>query len=176
MSIALTPDDFHHHRVLKDGSFLVLALDRPEGTVVCKIAKEDNAKIQREIDRIRQLKERYIHLAKWMPASLGDGIIQGGVLGGRLFSLQEFVSGPTLSQWMQTSAEPHPGPETKSIIGGVVSHLLDHFEDHRSIDNAQGWFDGMIRAAFTRIVDIPLINSVARMPEILINGKRRRGL
>lgn len=176
MSVSLTPDDFRYHRVLKDGSFLVLALDRPEGTVVCKIAKEDNAKIQREIDRIRRLKERYVHLAKWMPASLGEGIIQGGVLGGRLFSLQEFVSGPTLSQWMQTSSEAYPPEIITGTIGGVVSRLLDHIADHTPIANAQGWFDGMIRAAFTRILDIPLVNSVARMPELAINGKTRLGL
>lgn len=176
MSLSLTPDDFRHHRVLKDDSFLVLALDRPEGTVVCKIAKEDNAKVQREIDRIRRLKERYAHLARWMPASLGEGIIQGGVLGGRLFSLQEFIAGPTLSQRMQMPSDAQSPEAIAAITGSVVSQLLDHIEDHQPIANTQGWFDGMIRAAFTRILDIPLVESVARMPELTINGKPRLGL
>lgn len=170
---SLTPADFKNHRVLKDGAFLVLALDRPDGTVVCKIAKEDNAKIRREIDRIAALKQRFSHLARWMPASLGEGLIEGGVLEGRLFSLQQFVPGPTLSQLLQKQVSHQ---DIAAIMGNVVTNLIDHIEDHRPIDSGQGWFDGMIRAAFTRILDLPLVGAVARLPEVTINGHVRKGL
>lgn len=172
-SASLTPADFKNHRILKDGSFLVLALDRPDGTVVCKIAREDNAKIRREIDRIAALKQRFRHLAEWMPASLGEGVIEGGVLEGKLFSLQQFVSGPTLSQLLQRKASQN---DIAATVGRVVTNLIDHIEDHKAIDSGQGWFDGMIRAAFTRILDIPLVGAVARLPEVVINGQPRKGL
>ena len=173
LSSTLTPADFKTHRVLKDGAFLVLALDRPDGTVVCKIAKEDNAKIRREIDRIADLKQRFSHLARWMPASLGEGLIEGGVLEGRLFSLQQFVSGPTLSQLLQGQTSQQ---DIAATMSNVVTNLIDHIEDHRPIDSGQGWFDGMIRAAFTRILDLPLVGAVARLPEVTINGQVRKGL
>jgi hypothetical protein len=175
-SLSLTPDDFKNHRILKDGLFLVLALERPEGAVVCKIAKEDNSKVQREVDRICSLKERYSHLERWMPDFLGEGIIQGGVLEGHLFYLQNFISGPTLSQWLQQQTPANGNEDILATTRGVVSKLLDHVEDHTPIDSGRGWFDGMIHAALTRILEIPLVGDIARLPDVTVNGHVRRGL
>ncbi len=172
------PETFHNHKVLKNGSALVLRLDMDDGPVMCKIAHANNALLEREAARIQQLKSRYPMLGARLPAILGQGVIGAGLHRDKTFYLQEFIEGSTLAGVLQRE-QPGPGGSVK-LLRTVTSALIDMLEEHDFDTGLQGrggqWLAEYIGEAYHRLLGLEHIGYLASLDEIVVNGRPLRSL
>ncbi|MBF0371886.1 MAG: phosphotransferase [Alphaproteobacteria bacterium] len=178
MTVASHPRQlsFASHKVLKDGSWIVVRIDLPDRSVICKIIKGDAEKLRREVTRIEALRETFPTLAQLMPAIIGQGHLRGCMPEGRPYYLQEFVGGTTLGDALQQGGEI--ATEAQAMLGPILRTLLDHVDEHRAIEMAdpRQWLFSSLAGALDRLKDLPVIDTLARASSILINGRRRDGL
>jgi len=172
------PETFYNHKVLKNGSALVLRLDTEDGPVVCKIAHANNAILEREAARIQQLKSRYPGLGERLPAILGQGVIGSGLHRDKTFYLQEFIEGETLACRLQKEGAERG--QNIHVLRSIASDLLDFNEEHdfdKGQDRRSGhWMRDYIGEANHRLLGLEHIGYLASQDEIVINGKPRISL
>ena len=172
------PTAFNNHKVLKNGSTLVLRLDVDEGTILCKIANANNTVLEREAARIQQLKSHNPLLGERLPTILGQGVIGTGLHRDKSYYLQEFINGETLASLLQRGDATRDNSE--AILRTVTSSLLDMVDEH-DFDPGQNeqsglWIRDHIREAYHRLLALEHIGFLTSLDEIIINGKPRHSL
>jgi len=172
------PTAFQKHKVLKNGSALVLRLDMEDGPIVCKIAHDKSDVLEREAARIQQLRTHYPMLGKRLPEILGQGVIGAGLHRDKSFYLQEFIEGDTLACLLQNGGLSKA--DSLQILGAVMSSLIDMIDEH-DFDPGQNEYSGLwmrdhIREAFHRLLGLEHIGYLTSLDEIIINGKSRHSL
>ncbi|NQU59383.1 MAG: phosphotransferase [Rhodospirillales bacterium] len=172
------PDIFQNHRVLKNGSTLVLLLERDTGPVVCKIAHDNSGFLEREAARIQQLKARYPLLGVRMPEIIDQGVIASGLQQDKTFYLLEYIEGRTLAKTLQDEASTKEG--SFEIIRTVTSLLVDCLDEHDcdpGLDGRSGqWLFDYTSEAYHRLLALEHIGYLASLDEIVINGQKRKSL
>jgi hypothetical protein len=163
------------YRLLKNGSFLVLALQRPEGTVVCKLAKNNSEKLRREIDRLALLRAKYPLLSSWMPKFRGEGWLNSPLMGRQLYYLLDFVPGQTLGDALMKGELQ--GAAARDWLAGLTGRLLDHMAEHETLPPSQDfWLGGQLRSACERIKGLELTGPLVEAPDLIINGVKLHAL
>jgi hypothetical protein len=163
------------YRLLKNGSFLVLALQRPEGTVVCKLAKNNSEKLRREIDRLALLREKYPLLSSWMPAFGGKGWLNSPLMGCQLYYLLDYVPGQTLGDALMSG--DLQGAAGRELLARLVGRLLDHVAEHEMLPPSPSfWLRDQLLCALGNIQALELSGPLIEATDVVVNGVKLHAL
>jgi hypothetical protein len=169
---------FLDHKVLKNGSSLVLRIDAENGPVICKIANTNNNILEREFVKIQRLLKHNPQLAKRMPKLLDHGIVQNGPYEDRPYYILEFISGRSFGFYLQN--ETKSKEETSNVVKTIVSSLLDTFEESKfdkAYDYIGGsWLRGQIESAERKLHNLEYVKHFTQSDEISVNGVKLRSL
>lgn len=159
--------------ILKNSEqYLVYRYLDVDGFRVCKIAHKNGDKLDREVDRIVDLKAAYAGLAARLPAILDHGTFASGIHEGKRYYVQEFLPGSTLSSHVQ---EPRMNFDSlQPAFGTIVSRLLDIVAEHRTVADAdigEGEFlKARILEEHSRVRALKNVSYVANVRAPAVNG------
>lgn len=162
--------------VIKDGSMLVTRAMSSDGPVICKIAKSDNGRLEREASQIRRIQKHYPLHAERMPELIHGGVFDSGPFNGKAYYTLEFLDGEILSHYLQnTNDQPD---KISAVISNIVATLLDMINEQEcdSAFNYSGgsWLKQHIQSAYEILLQIEVFNNIADSKKIRINEAPRR--
>ena len=164
-------------RILKssDKYLIGIAKNSTDDNFVFKIANKDNESLNKEVNRINELRNQYPFMKKRFAPILDHGVIEEGYHKGKCYYLSPLMPGDTFSHFVQEPSVNHL--DIKRAFYFLITEILKFCRDHKfdpGYNQSSGsLIKSYIKQSIFRFNDLPNIRVLLELDNLKINQYKK---
>jgi len=145
---------------------------------VFKIANKNNEELNKEINRIRELRSQYNFMRKRLGPIVDHGVFEKGYHKGKCYYLYPLIDGDTFSHFVQKPSIDHYkiGKTFKLLCSETLRFCREHKFDSGYDKSSGSFIKSLIKHSIIQLNDLLSVRALLELGDLTINKRKKTNI